>query len=216
MPSLGKYCVTINIVLNIKTLITHYISLSLFENEEASYLFGCLSFIHYCPAPSNCGFMTAQVPVAVNNSALQRALDVPAAPVQGDLGQPSAGCYSSAGWRTGCWYRGYFVRILFELGSFCLFCGHHEFTVTRCALLSWLSLGLSCPLYLFRKTDFVASGFCLASHRWLSWLSTGLSRGRSWVQLRPDQHSGSLNNWGESAALVIGLIHDGRHVGHAN
>ena len=23
------------------------------------------------------------------------------------------------------------------------------------------------------------------------------------VQLRPDQHSGSLNNWGESAAFVI-------------
>ena len=40
------------------------------------------------------------------------------------------------------------------------------------------------------------------AHRWLSWLSTGLSRGRSWVQLRPDQHSGSLNNWGESAAFV--------------
>ena len=32
---------------------------------------------------------------------------------------------------------------------------------------------------------------------------TGLSRGRSRVQLRPDQHSGSLNNWGESAAFVI-------------
>ena len=31
-------------------------------------------------------------------------------------------------------------------------------------------------------------------HRWLSWLSTGLSRGRSRVQLRPDQHSRSLNN----------------------
>ena len=41
-----------------------------------------------------------------------------------------------------------------------------------------------------------------AVHRWLSWLSTGLSRGRSWVQLRPDQHSGSWNNWGESAAFV--------------
>ena len=42
-----------------------------------------------------------------------------------------------------------------------------------------------------------------SAHRWLSWLSTGLSRGRSWDQLRPDQHSGSLNNWGESAAFVI-------------
>ena len=38
---------------------------------------------------------------------------------------------------------------------------------------------------------------------WLSWWSVGLSRGRSWVQLRPDQHSGSLNKWGESAAFVI-------------
>ena len=28
-------------------------------------------------------------------------------------------------------------------------------------------------------------------HRWLSWLSIGLSCGRSWVRLRPDQHSGS-------------------------
>ena len=37
----------------------------------------------------------------------------------------------------------------------------------------------------------------------LSGLSIGLSRGRSWVQLRPDQHSGSLNNWGESAAFVM-------------
>ena len=27
--------------------------------------------------------------------------------------------------------------------------------------------------------------------RWLSWLSIGLSCGRSWVQLRPNQHSGS-------------------------
>ena len=27
--------------------------------------------------------------------------------------------------------------------------------------------------------------------RWLSWLSIGLSCGRSWVQLQPDQHSGS-------------------------
>ena len=27
----------------------------------------------------------------------------------------------------------------------------------------------------------------------LSWMSTGLSRGRSLVQLGPDQHSGSLN-----------------------
>ena len=42
----------------------------------------------------------------------------------------------------------------------------------------------------------------LTAHRWLSWLSTGLSRGRSRVQFRPDQHSGSLNNWGESAAFV--------------
>ena len=45
--------------------------------------------------------------------------------------------------------------------------------------------------------------WCVTAHRWLSWLSTGLLRGRSWVQLRPDQHSGSLNNWGESAAFVI-------------
>ena len=29
------------------------------------------------------------------------------------------------------------------------------------------------------------------AHRWLSWLSTGLSRGRSRVQFRPDQHSGN-------------------------
>ena len=41
---------------------------------------------------------------------------------------------------------------------------------------------------------------------WLSWLSTGLSRRRSWVQLRPDQHAGSLNNWGECAAFVITYI----------
>ena len=26
-------------------------------------------------------------------------------------------------------------------------------------------------------------------HRWLSWLSIGLSRGRSWVRLRSDQHT---------------------------
>ena len=28
-------------------------------------------------------------------------------------------------------------------------------------------------------------------HRWVSWLSIGLSRGRSWVWIRPDEHSGS-------------------------
>ena len=39
--------------------------------------------------------------------------------------------------------------------------------------------------------------------RWLCWLSTGLPCGRSWVRLRPDQHSGSLNTWGKSAAFVI-------------
>ena len=27
-------------------------------------------------------------------------------------------------------------------------------------------------------------------HRWLSWLSMGLSRGGSWVRLRPDRHTG--------------------------
>ena len=31
----------------------------------------------------------------------------------------------------------------------------------------------------------------IAAHRWLSWLSIGLSCGRLWVRLRPDQHSGS-------------------------
>ena len=31
----------------------------------------------------------------------------------------------------------------------------------------------------------------LTAHRWLSWLSIRLSHGRSWVRLRPDQHSGS-------------------------
>ena len=47
--------------------------------------------------------------------------------------------------------------------------------------------------------------FCILStaHWWLSWLNTGLSRGRSWVQLRPDQHSRSLNWWGKSAAFVM-------------
>ena len=39
---------------------------------------------------------------------------------------------------------------------------------------------------------------------WLSWLSIGLLCGRSWDQkLQPDQHSGSLNNWGESAAFIM-------------
>ena len=33
--------------------------------------------------------------------------------------------------------------------------------------------------------------------------SAGLLCGRSRVQIRPDQHSGSLNNWVESAAFVI-------------
>ena len=43
----------------------------------------------------------------------------------------------------------------------------------------------------------VAGGLCHEefehrfAHRWLKWLSIGLSRGRSWVQLRSDQHSGS-------------------------
>ena len=41
------------------------------------------------------------------------------------------------------------------------------------------------------------------THRWLSSLSIGLSGGRSWVQLWPDQHSGSIDNWGESSAFVI-------------
>ena len=58
-----------------------------------------------------------------------------------------------------------------------------------------------------RKYDCLCNRFSkefkATAHRWLSWLSTGLSRGRSWVQLRPDQHSGSLNNWEESAAFVI-------------
>ena len=31
--------------------------------------------------------------------------------------------------------------------------------------------------------------------------------GRSWVRLRPDQHSGSLSNWRESAAFVITSAH---------
>ena len=35
------------------------------------------------------------------------------------------------------------------------------------------------------------SGPVFIAHRWLSWLSIGLSCGRSWVRLRPDQHSGS-------------------------
>ena len=35
------------------------------------------------------------------------------------------------------------------------------------------------------------------ANRWLSWLSIGLSRERSWVRvrIRPDQHSRSQNNW---------------------
>ena len=51
----------------------------------------------------------------------------------------------------------------------------------------------------------------LSSLWWYEWklkrrgniFRNGLSRGRSWVQLRPDQHLGSLNNWGGSAAFVI-------------
>ena len=43
------------------------------------------------------------------------------------------------------------------------------------------------------------------AQRWLSWLSIGLSRVKSWVRLRPDQHSGSLNNLRISAAFVITL-----------
>ena len=32
------------------------------------------------------------------------------------------------------------------------------------------------------------------AHRWLSWWSIRLACGRSWVRLRPDQHSRSWNN----------------------
>jgi hypothetical protein len=40
----------------------------------------------------------------------------------------------------------------------------------------------------------------------LSWLSIGLLCGRPWFDTRPDdQHSGSWNNWVESAAFVINL-----------
>ena len=43
----------------------------------------------------------------------------------------------------------------------------------------------------------------VTAHRWFSCSSTGLSNGRSLVQLWPDQHTGSLHNRGESADFVI-------------
>ena len=76
---------------------------------------------------------------------------------------------------------------------------------TRCSKCTKRTTLLTVPLItkLFVRLTAKITSLTSIAHRWLSWLSTGLSRGRSWVQLQQDQHSGSLNNWGESAAFVI-------------
>ena len=58
--------------------------------------------------------------------------------------------------------------------------------------------------------DLIIWAVCMDTdaHRWLSWLSIGLSYGRSWIRLRPAHHSGSWNNSGESATFAITFAYD--------
>ena len=63
------------------------------------------------------------------------------------------------------------------------------------------SLSQSVNHYLYHAYD---KWFMYIAARLAQWISAGLpSVGVRWFKpRRPDQHSGSLNNWGESAALV--------------
>ena len=41
------------------------------------------------------------------------------------------------------------------------------------------------------EIQILTSSYLFTAHQWLSWLSIELSRGRLWVRIQPDQHSGS-------------------------
>ena len=88
-------------------------------------------------------------------------------------------------WKRQRWWRKWNGWEAWKEGKF-LSAGHWQLLVLL-RLFSRIYYGQ----WILMKTGNLSLPTNFTVHRWLSWLSIGLSCGRSWVWLRPDHHSGS-------------------------